>query len=154
MNIKNKEKGFKMNEIVKKSIIFLFLLIALVVFGLLCGGCQSTTDKLAESASGKNVNIDGYMMLGEMELANAETATPQGRMMIGRVEYRSRKVAIPADQKVPTTGFFKATQTESLFGTKETVIEYDFTAGSDADAKAAMDALEEKRKKAEERLFE
>lgn len=143
-----------MNEIVKKSIIFVFILVVIVALGLICGGCQSTTDKLAESASGKNVNIDGYMMLGEMELANAETATPQGRMMIGRVEYRSRKVAIPADQKVPTTGFFKATQTESLFGTKETVIEYDFTAGSDADAKAAMDTLEEKRKKAEERLFE
>lgn len=138
-----------MKEIVKKSIVFLFLMVILVAFGLLCGGCQSTTDKLAESASGKNVNIDGYMMLGEMELANAETATPQGRMMIGRVEYRSRKVAIPADQKVPTTGFFKATQTESLFGTKETVIEYDFTAGSDEDAKAALETLNAKKEAAE-----
>ena len=137
-------------EYVKKSIVFVILLILSVALGLLCEGCQSATDKLAESASGKNVNIGGYMMLGEVEVANPDTGTPQGRMMIGRVEYRSRKVAIPADQKVPTTGFFKATQTESLLGTKETVIEYDFTAGSDADAKAAMEALEKRRKEAEE----
>jgi hypothetical protein len=88
-------------------------------------------------------------MLGELETANPETITPQGKLIIGKVEYRSRKVGIPADQKVPTTGFFKATQSESLFGTKETVIEYDFTAGSDKDAKAAMDALEKKREAAE-----
>ena len=55
---------------------------------------------------------------------------------------------IPADQKVPTTGYFKATKTKSLFGTEEAIIEYDFTAGSDADAKRAEDALEAKRKEA------
>lgn len=116
---------------------------------LICAGCQSTTDKLAESASSKNVNIGGYMTYGELEVANPETVTPQGKLIIGKVEYRSRKVGIPADQKVPTTGTFKATKTKSLFGTEEQLIEYDFTAGSDADAKAALDALEKKRKEAE-----
>ena len=116
---------------------------------LICAGCQSTTDKLAESASGKNVNLGGYMMYGELEVANPETITPQGKLIIGKVEYRSRKVAIPADQKVPNTGFFRATKSVSLFGTEEQVIEYDFTAGSDADAKAAMEALEKKREAVE-----
>jgi hypothetical protein len=85
-------------------------------------------------------------MLGKVEVASPETATPEGKLLIGKLEYRSRKVAVPADQKVPTTGFFKATKTKSLFGVEETVIEYDFTAGSDADAKAAIEALEKRRK--------
>ena len=116
---------------------------------LILAGCGQTTRKMTESASGKNLGLDGYVMLGELETANPETATPQGRLIIGRVTYKSRKVGIPADQKVPTTGYFKATATESLFGTKEQIIEYDFTAGSDADAKAALKILEAKRKAAE-----
>lgn len=124
------------------------VIIAICVIGLLAG-CQSTTDRLADSASGKNVNIGGYLMLGEVEVANPETVTPQGKMIVGKVEYRSRKVAIPADQKVPTTGFFKATKSVGFFGTEETVIEYDFTAGSDADAKAALETLEQKKALAE-----
>ena len=116
---------------------------------LICAGCQNTTKNITDATGGKNVNVGGYLMLGELETANPETITPQGRMIVGKVEYRSRKVSIPADQKVPTTGFFKATQSESLFGTKEIVIEYDFTAGSDADAKVALEALEKKRKEAE-----
>jgi hypothetical protein len=50
-------------------------------------------------------------------------------------------VGIPADQKVPTTGYFKATKTKSLFGTEEQIIEYDFTAGSDAEAAKAFEQL-------------
>lgn len=112
-------------------------------------GCSTTGKAVTQSASGKNLNLSGYVMLGKVEMANPETATPTGEMIIGRVDYKSRKVAIPADQKVPTTGYFKATQTESLFGTKEIIIEYDFTAGSDADAAAALKKLDEKRKEAE-----
>ena len=116
---------------------------------LALAGCGATARKMTDSASGKNLNLDGYVMLGELETANAETATPQGKIIIGRVTYKSRKVGIPADQKVPTTGYFKATATESLFGTKEQIIEYDFTAGSDADAKAAEEKLKAKQMEAE-----
>ena len=113
-------------------------------------GCGTTAGKMTESASGKNLGLDGYVMLGELETANPETGTPQGRLIIGRLTYKSRKVGIPADQKVPTTGYFKATKTKSLFGTEEQIIEYDFTAGSDADAKSAMEQLEKKRLSAED----
>ena len=112
-------------------------------------GCGTTGKAVTQSASGKNLNLDGFLMMSKIEAANPETATPQGEMIMGRFAYKSRKVGIPADQKVPTTGYFKATQTENLFGTKEIIIEYDFTAGSDADAAAALQKLEEKRKEAE-----
>ena len=115
---------------------------------LIVSGCAATTKNVTQSASGKNLNLDGYVMLGEIETANSETATPQGRMILGRVTYKSRKVGIPADQKVPTTGYFRATKTKSLFGTEETIIEYDFTAG-DADAKAAEEALKARQAAAE-----
>ena len=110
-------------------------------------GC--TAGKAVESASGKNLNLDGYVMVGDVEASNVETGTPQGRLIIGRVTYKSRRVGIPADQKVPTTGYFKSTETESLFGTKEKIVEYDFTAGSEAEAERALKVLEEKRKAAE-----
>ena len=42
-------------------------------------------------------------------------------------------------------------KTKSLFGTEEHIIEYDFTAGSDADAEKALKLLEEKRQSAEEK---
>lgn len=130
-------------------------LFVVAIFALfICVGCQNATKNLTDATGGKNVNVGGYLMLGELETANPETITPQGRMIVGKVEYRSRKVGIPAEQKVPTTGFFKATQSESLFGTKETVIEYDFTAGSDKDAELAMKALEKKRKEAEKAFAE
>ena len=87
-------------------------------------------------------------MLGKVETANAETGTPQGRLIIGRVTYKSRRVGIPADQKVPTTGNFKSTETESLFGTRDKIIEFDFTAGSDAEAEKALTRLEALRKEA------
>ena len=131
----------------KKS---LFVLLGAVCITAFAAGCQSTTDKLAESASNKNVTASGYLSMGEVEVANPETGTPQGRIITGKLEYRSRKVGIPADQKVPTAGFFKATKSVGLLGTEDTVIEYDFTAGSDTDAKAALEVLEKKRKEAEE----
>ncbi len=112
-------------------------------------GCGSIVKPVTESASGKNLGLDGYVMLGEVEMNSAETGTPTGKMIIGRVTYKSRKVGIPADQKTPTTGYFKATKTKSLFGTEEMIIEYDFTAGSDADAKKALEALETKKQEAE-----
>ena len=129
----------------KKNIRFIGLVGLIGLIGLT--GC--TAGKAVESASGKNLNLDGYIMLGKVETANAETGTPQGRLIIGRVTYKSRRVGIPADQKVPTTGYFKSTETESLFGTKEKIVEYDFTAGSEAEAEKAMKVLEEKRKAAE-----
>ena len=43
---------------------------------------------------------------------------------------------------------FSERSAKSLFGTEEHIIEYDFTAGSDAEAEAARKALEEKRKEA------
>lgn len=129
-----------------KTVRKLFITLGSVI---LFTGCQSTTEKLTESASTKNVNAGGYVMFGKVEIANPETATPQGILVVGKVEYRSRKVGIPADQKVPTTGNFKATKSIGLFGTEEQIIEYDFTAGSDADAKAALEALEKKRKATE-----
>lgn len=125
------------------------VLLAGIIAGALLTGCASTGKQVAESASGKNLGLDGYVMLGELETANPDTVTPQGRVIVGRLTYKSRKVGIPADQKVPTTGYFKATRTKSLFGTEEEIIEYDFTAGSDADAKAALDALEAKKREAE-----
>lgn len=128
----------------------------LVLWGallIICApGCNSTGQAVTQSASGKNLNLDGFLMMGKIETANPETGTPQGEMIMGRVAYKSRRVGIPADQKVPTTGNFKATKTKSLFGTEELIIEYDFTAGSDADAKAAIAELE-KRKAAAKKAF-
>ena len=150
---KGKKEEFaerKAYRIVGRTVVFLGLFVLLA----LLAGCGTTAKKVTESASGKNLGLDGYVMLGELETANPETATPQGRLIIGRVTYKSWKVGIPADQKVPTTGYFKATQTESLFGTKETIIEYDFTAGSDADAKKAEEALKAKQKAAEKAFAE
>jgi len=88
--------------------------------------------------------MDGYLMYGGIETVDAATSAPTGKLIIGRLTYKSRKVGIPADQKVPTTGYFKATKTKSLFGTEEAIMEYDFTAGSDADAKAALDVMEKR----------
>lgn len=127
--------------------IFIGLIGLAAVIGL--AGCASTANKMTQSASGKNLNLDGYVMLGKVETANSETGTPTGEMIMGRVTYKSRRVGIPADQKVPTTGYFKSTETESLFGTKEKIVEYDFTAGSEAEAERALKVLEEKRRAAE-----
>ena len=87
-------------------------------------------------------------MLGSAEAANAEIGTPEGKLIIESVTCKSRRVGIPADQKVPTTGYFKSTETESLFGTRDKIIEFDFTAGSDAEAEKALARLEALRKEA------
>ena len=144
---KGKQQEFKDRKVFRVGKVVAIFAAPLVL--ALAAGCGSTAKKVTESASGKNLGLDGYVLLGELETANPETATPQGRIIVGRVTYKSRKVGIPADQKTPTTGYFKATNTESLFGVKEQIIEYDFTAGSDADAKAALDALEKKKREAE-----
>ena len=124
---------------------------AVLVFALT--SCSSTGRAVADSASGKNLDLSGYVMLGELETANNETLSPQGRMILGRVTYKSRKVGIPADQKVPNSGYFRATKSKSLFGTEDIIIEYDWTAGSDADAVAAEQRLQLMKEDAE-RAFE
>lgn len=127
----------------------IFIFGAVAVGALVLAGCNSTTKAMTQSASGKNLNLDGYVMVGDVEASNAETGTPQGRLIIGRMTYKSRRVGIPSDQKVPTTGYYKSTKTKSLFGTEEEIVEWDFTAGSEAEAEKAMKVLEEKRKAAE-----
>ena len=111
--------------------------------------CNSTGRAMTDSASGKNLDLSGYVMLGELETANNETLSPQGRMILGRVTYKSRKVGIPVDQKVPNTGSFRATKSTSLFGTEDVIIEYDWTAGSNADARAAEQKLQAMKTEAE-----
>lgn len=120
---------------------------------LVLTGCNSPARAVTDSASGKNLDLSGYVMLGELETANNETLSPQGRMILGRVTYKSRKVGIPADQKVPNSGNFRATKSTSLFGTEDIIIEYDWTAGSDADALAAEQKLQAMKVEAE-RSFE
>ena len=82
-------------------------------------------------------------MLGNIQTASPETGTPSGKLIIGRVTYKSRKVAIPANQKVPTTGYYKATKTKSLFGTEEKIIEYDFTSESPDNLTAFFESLKQ-----------
>lgn len=132
----------------------LVLLLVIAIFAI-CSltGCNSPARAVTESASGKNLDLSGYVMLGELETANNETLSPQGRMILGRVTYKSRKVGIPADQKVPNSGNFRATKSKSLFGTEDIIIEYDWTAGSDADAIAAEQKLQGMKAEAE-RCFE
>ena len=125
-----------------------FTLLLPAVTILMLSGCTSTMRSVTESAGGKNLTLDGYVMLGEVETANPETGTPNGKLIVGRVTYKSRKVGIPADQKVPTTGNFRSSKTRTLFGTEEEIIEYDFTAGSDADAEIALGKLEKFRQEA------
>lgn len=143
---KGKKEEFKDRKTFKVTDVLPALFATAALFVL--AGCASTAQSVTESASGKNLNVDGYVLLGEVETANPETGTPVGKLIIGRLTYKSRKVGIPADQKVPTTGYFKATKTRTLFGTEEHIVEYDFTAGSDADAKKALKLLEEKRQEA------
>ena len=58
-------------------------------------GC--TAGKAVESASGKNLNLNGYVILGSAEAANAEIGTPEGKLIIESVTCKSRRVGIPAD---------------------------------------------------------
>ena len=140
------KNGF--DHMMDRMIFFLILVMVAASLLALCG-CAGTTRALTASASGKNLDLAGYVMLGEIETANPETVTPQGKLIIGRVTYKSRKVGIPADQKVPTAGSFKATKTKSIFGVEEVIIEYDWSAGSDEDAKKAEEAMQKRREEAE-----
>lgn len=126
---------------------FLFCFLAVMLFG-----CNSVLKSATSSASGKNLNMSGYAMFAEGEFANAETLVPQGKVIIGRVDYKSRKVTIPADTKVPDSGFFKATKTKSLLGVEESIFEYDWTASSVDNGKVAEDKCKELQKKAEQAL--
>ncbi len=128
----------------KKAIVFLAVFFAAAMLT----GC-GTGKALAKSAEAKNLDLSGFLSYSKVEAANTETATPQGTLIVGRVTYRSRKVGIPADQKVPNTGTFRAVKTKNIFGTEEEIIEYDWTAESDADAKAAEKKLKEMKRKAE-----
>lgn len=107
----------------------------------LCAACGTITGDVAESASTKNLNADGYMMLVKVETASDANMTPESKIVIGRVSYKSRKVGIPASQKVPTAAFFKRTKTKTLLGTEEDIIEFDFTAATSEDAKAICNKL-------------
>lgn len=142
-----------MKEETQNEILFwgssISIIVCLALLMAVLTGCGTTGRAVTQSASGKNLNLDGYVMLGELETANPETATPQGRLIIGRVTYKSRKVGVPTDQKVPTAGYFKATRSKSLFGVEEQIIEYDFTAGSEEDAKKAEELLKAKQAEAE-----
>ena len=127
-------------------------LLILPMFAFMLAACNSTGRAMTDSASGKNLDLSGYVMLGELETANKETLSPQGRMILGRVTYKSRKVGIPSDQKVPNTGSFRATKSVSLFGAEDVIIEYDWTADDDADALAAEQRLQALKTEAE-RMF-
>lgn len=140
------ENGFN-QWMTRKAFALLIIMIAAAMLAL-CG-CAGTTKAVTSSASGKNLDLAGFVTMGELETANPETATPQGRFIAGRLNYKSRKVGIPADQKVPNSGNFRATKTKSLFGVEEVIIEYDWTAGSDDDAKKAEDAMKKLREAAE-----
>lgn len=123
----------------------LVLMAMVAMAAIVVTGCNSVADAAMASAGDKNLGVDGYFLYGKLESANPETATPQGTMLLGRASYKSRKVSIPADQKVPNTGSFRATISKNLFGAEELIVEYDYTAGSDKDAKMAMEAMEKKR---------
>ena len=119
-----------------------------VFIGCLCSilwvtGCGTVAKSAVQSASGKNLTLDGSVMYGVVEAANNETATPQGKMIIGRLSYKSRVVGIPEGNAVPNTGYFKSTRTKNLFGTEEQIVEYDFTA---SDAQTALEIQEKIQK--------
>lgn len=132
-----------------KKMIFEVAALAAVALALIfaLAGCRSTTDAMAASAGEKNVDLRGYVMLGEIETANSDTATPRGRMIIGDVSYRSRKVGIPATQKVPNAGSYRHTKKTTLFGTSEMTTEWDYTAASPDEAAIVAAALRDQADK-------
>ena len=114
----------------------LFVMTGFFVVGIMLTGCSSVGKSAVQSASGKNITLDGAVSYSVIETANNETATPQGKMIVGRLSYKSRVVGIPQGDTVPNTGYFKSTRTKSFFGTEEQIIEYDFTA---SDAETALE---------------
>ena len=127
-----------------------FVVLWMIALVLILTGCAGNKE-IYKSVSGKNVDADGFLSIGKIETANPETGTPSGEFIFGRITYKSRRVGIPADQKVPNTGHFRSTETTSVFGTKEKIVEYDFTAGSDAEAERALKELERLRQAAAEK---
>lgn len=119
----------------------LFLMMGFFVVGMMLAGCSSVGESAVQSASGKNLTLDGTVSYGVIEAANNETATPQGKMIVGRLSYKSRVVGIPDGHTVPNTGYFKSTRTKSLFGTEEQIIEYDFTASDSETALGVQEKL-------------
>ena len=117
-------------------------LFAAVCAMLVLTGCSSNIKALSGSAAGKNLDISGYVMSGKIEGLNAETPLPHGSIIMGRVSYKSRKVSVPAQDKVPTAAYFKALTTETFLGTRESVIEYDFTASTAKDAAILAETMQ------------
>ena len=115
--------------------------IAFLLIAFLSAGCSNSAQTLARGAAEKNLDMNGYVMLAEAEAANPENGTPQGRLIIGNLTYKSRKVGIPADQKIPDTGSFRAVSRSTLLGTEETVVEYDFSASSTQAAQATLQIM-------------
>lgn len=111
-------------------------------------GCSTVGSAVAGSVAGKNVDLSGYFMLGKVETVNPETAAPEGKLVIGRVNYKSRLVAVDKDKQIPTAGAFRAIHTVSLFGTEETVIEYDFTAATPDSAAKICQVWEQQKNSA------
>ena len=78
-----------------------------------------------------------------------------GNRHAGReVDHRERDLQEPprghsGGSEGSDNGIFQVDGDGSLFGTKEKIVEYDFTAGSEAEAERARKLLEEKRKAAE-----
>ena len=78
------------------------------------------SEQITAAAGGKNLAFDVYVMYGSIETADNRKGTPTEKLIIGRLTYKSRKVAISADQKVPTTRNFK-----SWNGTNQTLDKLD-----------------------------
>ena len=117
-----------------------FTAAAAALLTLTLTGCSSAPMPANDSA--ENLDLSGWVMLGKAETVNKSTLSPQGRIIIGRVSCKTRQVAIPADSKVPFTGSYRKVTTESLLGTRETIIEYDFTANTATEAQTAQSRLE------------
>lgn len=107
-------------------------------------GCCSFGSKTAESLSDKNTNIDGYLFYGSGQIVSSGTAAPEAKVILGRISCKSRKVSIPENTKTPDTGSFKSTETKTLFGTEERILEYDFTASDPETALRLQQGFQQK----------
>ncbi len=133
-----------------KILVLAFILISL----FFVTGCSTPLNNAIKSASEKNIKASGYLAAGEIETINTETASPKIKGATGRLEYSSTVVGIDADKITPNYGKFKAIKTKSFFGSEETIIEYEYTAGNEQEAEKARKFLEAKRKEAEQKLTE
>lgn len=138
----------------KKEKIGFALFLSPFLLGLILAltGCGSTGEKIAKGLTGKSVTLDGGMSYLKGTMSNSETGVPEITSMTGKISHKSRVVGIPADQKTPHTAYFKATKSTGIFGGEEIVVEFDYTAGSDADAKTAMENLTRLRTQAAEAM--